>query len=262
MSNAIALLPSHQEFQTLKEICSLAIKSGYLPSQINTPEKAVIIALKGRELGVAPMVAFAHINVISGKPCMSSELMLSQIYRYFPKTKMTFLENTHEKCIIEIFRNNNKNTFSFTIQDAQQAGLLNKDPWKKYPQAMLQARCIAKMARALFPDALNGVSYTPEELGADVELDDNGGEAIKDVTPKNEVKQKNEVKPFVKNPHGDYIIKIGDKIKGKKLSELSNDHLNKIIEKIDIEIFENERVYTDEEREFVETAMKYLKFQN
>jgi hypothetical protein len=50
------------------------------------------------------------------------------------------------------------------MEDAKVAGLLSKDTWKKYPEAMLRARCVAIVARALFPDAIMGASYTPEEL--------------------------------------------------------------------------------------------------
>jgi hypothetical protein len=77
-------IPSVEEFRTMKELGAMAIKSGFLPTSINTPEKAVIIILKGRELGIPPMQAFSSIAVVNGKPTMSAELMLSLIYRCVP----------------------------------------------------------------------------------------------------------------------------------------------------------------------------------
>lgn len=190
MSNLIAqsnLLPAPAEFQTLKEIASMAVKSGFLPTSIKSSEQAIIIALKGRELGIPPMVAFAHISVINGKPCISAELMLSQIYQKVPSASINFIKNDNESCVIEAIRKNCKpSTWSFTIEDAKSAQLLGKQVWKQYPAAMLRARAISAMARAVFPDALNGVSYTPEEMGAEIEIDDNGTEVIKDVTPAGE----------------------------------------------------------------------------
>jgi hypothetical protein len=187
MSNLVVqsnLLPAPAEFQTLKEIASMAVKSGLLPSSIKSPEQAVIIALKGRELGIPPMVAFSQISVINGKPCISAELMLSQIHQKVPSASINFIKNDNESCVIEAIRKNCKpSTWSFTIEDAKSAQLLGKQVWKQYPAAMLRARAISAMARAVFPDALNGVSYTPEEMGAEVEIDDQGMETIKDITP-------------------------------------------------------------------------------
>lgn len=198
MSNVVAqsnLFPPPAEFTVLKEIASMAVKSGLLPSSIKTAEQACIIALKGRELGIPPMVAFAQISVINGKPCMSAELMLSQIYKTNPAAVINFLKNDNKECVIEASRKHSRtSTWSFTLEDAQNAGLLGKQVWKQYPAAMLRARAISAMARAVFPDALNGVSYTPEELGAEVEIDDDGTERIKDVTPK--AKETEETKPL------------------------------------------------------------------
>lgn len=189
-------LPQTQEYSLLKEIAVTGFKSGLLPTSIKTQEAAIVIALKGRELGIPPMQAFSHINVISGKPTMSSELMLAQIFKCVPKAVINYVQTDSQGCIIDAARPNCKlSRFSFTKDDAEKAQLLSKDTWKKYPDAMYRARAISAMARALFPDALMGVSYTAEELGAEVELDESGSEVIRDVTPKE--KPKNETAPIV-----------------------------------------------------------------
>jgi len=51
---------------------------------------------------------------------------------------------------------------SFTIADAKTASLLGNPTWKKYPAAMLRARCKADLARDVYPDAVAGV-YTDDE---------------------------------------------------------------------------------------------------
>lgn len=184
MNNALSILPSPQEFQMLKEMGSMAVKSGLLPVAVNTSEKAVIIILKGRELGLAPMLALSHISVINGKPCMSAELMLSMIYKNVPRAVINIVSTTDSECVIMAQRPGGAPTeFAFRKSDAEKAQLLGKGPWKSYPTAMYRARTISAMARALFPDAINGVSYTAEELGAEVEISDDGAEIVKDVTP-------------------------------------------------------------------------------
>lgn len=193
MSNLVttnAGLPSTQDFNTMKELGKMAVSSGLLPQGIRTPEQAVIIMLKGRELGIPPMQAFSSISVINGKPTMSAELMLSMIFRNVPGAVVNYLETTSQCCIIEAKRPGGKATqFKFATEDAQRADLLGKGPWRTYPGAMMRARCISAMARAMFPDALSGVVYTPEELGA--EVDDEGEvvsipvETIADAKPAN-----------------------------------------------------------------------------
>lgn len=201
MSNIvpISLLPEVSEFQMMKELAQMSVKSGLLPTSIKTPEAAMIIMLKGRELGIPAMQAFSHIHVINGKPAMSAELMLTQIYKHIPRVSINYIQSDDKACVIECQRpNSNKVQWSFTIEEAKRAELLSKGPWKQYPAAMLRARAISIMARAQFPDALNGVSYTPEELGAEIELDDQGNEVVKDVTPKPHAKEKQEdAKPIV-----------------------------------------------------------------
>lgn len=183
------MLPASQGWATLKQQASELIRSNFLPAGIKTPEQAVAIILKGRELGIPPMQALSHIHVINGKPTMSAELMLAQIMRLHPKTKISYPKRTSEVCEVKVQRDgSDASVFSFSMADAQAAGLLNNPTWKKYPRAMLHARCVSEMARSLFPDAISGVSYTPEEMGATVSED---GEVIEvQVTETNNVSEK------------------------------------------------------------------------
>lgn len=169
-----ASLPTEAEFENLTRQAKIFITSGFLPSSIKTPEQAITIAIKGRELGIPPMQAFAHINIISGKPAMSAELMLALCFRGCPTAIIEFIQNDNKGCVIDARRRgtDKPSRFSFNLDDALAAQLLGKDSWKKYPAAMLRARCISAMGRALFPDCLMGVSYTAEELG--VEVDEEG----------------------------------------------------------------------------------------
>ena len=172
---AEASLPSESEFENLTRQAKIFIASGFLPASINSPEQAITIAIKGRELGIPPMQAFAHINIIQGKPAMSAELMLALCFRGCPTAVIEFIQNDNKVCSVDARRrgSDKPSRFEFNLADAQAAQLLSKDSWKKYPAAMLRARCISAMGRALFPDCLMGVSYTAEELGAEVNVDGN-----------------------------------------------------------------------------------------
>ncbi len=178
MSN---LIPIGEEFVNLKTICQYAIQSGFLPQSIKTPQQAVIIALKGRELGIPPMQAFAQIAVINGKPAMGAELMLGMIYKSHPNAVINTTSNCVNRAAIRAARRPGLplQEFEFTHNDAERAGLTTKQTWKQYPKTMLYWRCVSMMARQLFPDAIMGISHTPEELGAETTED---GEIV-DITP-------------------------------------------------------------------------------
>jgi hypothetical protein len=75
-----------------------------------------------------------------------------------------------------VFRAADNSTFesTFTIQDAQQAGLASGN-YKTFPRNMLFARALTNGARWFCPEVFNGPIYTPDELGAQV---DNEGHVI------------------------------------------------------------------------------------
>ncbi len=259
-NNQLSLIPAPQEFQTMKELSAMAFKSGLLPSGIKSAEAAMIIMLKGRELGIPAMQAFSHIHIINGKPTMSAELMLTQIYKCLPKAIINFVISDDKICKIEAQRpNGNKTEWAFTIDEAKKAELLTKEPWRKYTSAMLRARAITIMARAIFPDCLNGVSYTAEELGADIDLDDQGNEVIKDVTPPKKVeadkipqetdieklktakqaKEQAEMKTKTETKPKDYVFQSG-KFIHKKFTDIEQDMLDAYMAKIAYSVINQE----------------------
>jgi hypothetical protein len=156
----------------IREQASILLKSTFLPSSVKTPEQAIAIMIKGVELNIPPMQSFQHIFVINGKTGISAELMLSLIFRAIPNLAFVYKRRDDTACIITVTRPGGRpEEFSFSIEDAKKAMLLNNPTWSKYPRAMLRSRCISEMARSLFPDLLMGATYTPEELGANVSED-------------------------------------------------------------------------------------------
>lgn len=161
------------QWQAMREQAKALVASGFLPKQVNTPEKAIAIMMAGRELGIGPMHALRAINIIDGKPCFSAELVAALVYKRVPGAVLRIVSSTDKACSIEAGRPGQELTlFEFTLADAERAGLLSKDNWKKYPRAMLRSRCITEAARATFPDATCG-AYDPDELGAVTDEDGN-----------------------------------------------------------------------------------------
>jgi hypothetical protein len=148
-------------------------KSGMLPRGLDTAAKVLVVLLKGRELGLPPLVATSQIAVIQGKPTAQSELLLALMLRAGIKHAWRTPEgNESQEAVLWLQRpDGTEHVERFTMDEAKVAGLLGKDAWRTYPTAMLRARCVSKAARAFCPDATMGISYTPEELGAEVTED-------------------------------------------------------------------------------------------
>lgn len=132
------------------------------------PEAMMSAMLAGRELGLPPMESLRAIDVIDGRPSLSGELMLRLIREEGHKVRIT--EMTAKKATVLGIRADDPDEqleVSFTIEDAERAGLAGKSNWKKYPQMMLTWRAITMLARFLFPDVIGAVkmTYTPDELG-------------------------------------------------------------------------------------------------
>lgn len=163
------IIPSKDDYQILQHICQQAIASTLFSGSNLTPAKALLITLKGRELNIPPIMALSEISVINGKTTMSAVLMLSLVRKTYPHLKIKF-EQTDLKCSVSVLEDKETGwqTFSFSMDDAKRAGLLDrKGPWHSYPRAMMRSRAVSEMCRSLFPDALMGATYTPEELGGE-----------------------------------------------------------------------------------------------
>jgi hypothetical protein len=161
--------PDKGEWEIMRQQADVIAKSGLAPRAVSTPEKVLVIAMKGRELRVPAMQALSHIHVIEGRPTMSAELMVALVLRAGHKLRV--IESSAKRCVVEGVRADDPRHASreeFTMEDARAAGVANKQVWKQYPKAMLRARATSALCRYMFPDTLMGASLTPEELGAEV----------------------------------------------------------------------------------------------
>ena len=140
-------------------------------SAYGTPQAVLSTLLLGRELGLPAMAALRSVHVIEGKHSLSADLMVALVLRSGMAEYFRLVETTDLICTYETRRKgtNDPQRLSYTIEHAEQAGLLyvrpGKQPgnWHKIPRQMLRARCKSELARLEYPDLLAGL-YTPEEL--------------------------------------------------------------------------------------------------
>ena len=175
IENQSGIIPAQSEWKLMRDMAASLVPTGFLPDSIKTPEQAVAIMLKGRELAVPPMYALSNIAIVKGKPTISAEMMLALIYRDHGKKAIRVKESTDDACTIEYRLEgwSDVSSYSFTMDQAKKAGLVKAGPWQQYPAAMLRARCISAVARMAFPECIAGM-YVPGELGDEVTVSEDG----------------------------------------------------------------------------------------
>lgn len=140
-------------------------KSQLVPKALqNRPNDLLVTLITGRELGLSPMQSVRGMHVIEGKAVMSADMMGALVMRSEACEFLRPAESTDKIATYETQRKGSPSPtkMSFTIEDANRAGLVGKDNWKRYPAAMLRARCLSAICRAVYPDLVGGV-YEPDE---------------------------------------------------------------------------------------------------
>lgn len=165
----------------LRRKARIAIKSGYLPSNIYTEDQVLTIVRAGEELGLPFMSSLRAIHLIEGKIALEATAMRALVFRKIPGARIDFIECSAERCLVEMQRPGGKtNVFAFTIEDARRAGLLGKKNWK-YPVSMLIARASTIGIRAIFPDAILGGFGIMSELDELEDDADRHSQAMSDI---------------------------------------------------------------------------------
>ena len=158
-------------------------QAGLLPKAYHGQPGNVLLAVEmGESLGIPTMTAISSIHIVDGKPTASAGLMSALVRRAGHRLRVT---GDDTRAVAEIVRADDPDfTFrsEWTMERAKAAGLTGKGVWKSYPAAMLKARAISEVARDACQEALSGVIYTPEELGATITVDADG-EMVLDATP-------------------------------------------------------------------------------
>lgn len=136
-----------------------------------TASKVLIGIMKGMEVGLPPVTALSNIYIVNNRPSLwgDAALALVQAHPAFDGC-MEKIEGKPEtddyKATCTIWRKvgdaTKETVRTFSWGDAKRAALVNKGPWRQYPQRMLQMRARAWCIRDSFADALSGLSIREE----------------------------------------------------------------------------------------------------
>ena len=185
MSSLVKVQEQDQSLATLPQddltIARNALASGLLPESIETPQQAVLIIAKGREIGIKPMASFKHMYVIKNQVGMDSAL-ITYLYTRRGHSLMP-VEQSETRCSIRFTnRNGASYTHTLTIDEVNKAGWnqytdkktgqrVVKDQWVKMPKTMLYYRTLTTGIRMVDPGCLLGAMSDDELMDVDIDND-------------------------------------------------------------------------------------------
>ena len=165
MSTELAIRHEPVQLTTLtNEQLQYIANTEFVPRDLRGNLPAILACVAtGRALGIADITALRSIHIIDGRPTYSAELMVMLARRYGHSIQGEVDEGKAE---VRGRRadNGDEMRVTWTLKMAERAGLLGKQNWRKYPEAMLWARAVSQLCRELFPDCFAGATYVPEEL--------------------------------------------------------------------------------------------------
>jgi hypothetical protein len=147
--------------QVAEGICS----TSFAPAAYRgKPAEATAAILAGAELGFDPMASLRAFDNIQGVPAPKALTLRAVVQGAGHEVKI--VESTPERAQVA-GRRRGDSEWQMSVWDlgrARAMGLLEKDQWKKQPQAMLVARATAEVCRWIASDAIMGMPYAAEEI--------------------------------------------------------------------------------------------------
>lgn len=223
MSKELAPIITQQELLSVQNAAKMFLDSG-LFSDTKTTAQGVVKILAGREQGMGPFESMRDINIIQGKTCLAAAQIGARIKQSGGNWEVVQFDE--EACILRFSEGGKvcKPDISFSMADAVKLGLAGKDNYKKQARTMLFWRALTMGARMIFPHVFGGAIYTPDEMGAAIDVTP---EPVEGPKPKKEKVTRptksskvefSEAQPVEKDsfaPSGDFVPLDRDNIPGE-----------------------------------------------
>jgi hypothetical protein len=173
--NKVNALTNFKNTEDALEFSKHLILSGVLPKSYNKPETVLVAMQMGKEIGLNAVSSIFGIDIIQGRPALSSRLMLALVWgsgcalktvKDCEPVKNEKDEIVDYETIIRFYRPFNniviEEDVKFTYKEAGSLDLLGRDQWKKQYPVMMYWRAVAKGCRRVIPDKLAGIYHAHE----------------------------------------------------------------------------------------------------
>lgn len=145
----------------LMKTSELLFESGLFPGAKSAAGIFAIVQYSC-ELGLSPVMGLQSISIVRGKLCMGAGAMLGLAKRN--GVAMKVIEENDTKCVLDFSKGDEKYTSSFTIEEAEKAGLVKGGgAWDTYRKDMLYCRAVTRGIRRIDPGTVLGL-YDPDEI--------------------------------------------------------------------------------------------------
>lgn len=151
------------EWQIIQAQAQALAQSDVVPNAYKRrPHNIVAAALAGRSFGWDVATSLRQFTVIEGTAAMRPEAQLGLVRAAGHSVKG---ETSAVEAVVTGTRadTGDSMTITFTMKDAERAGLAGKANWKNYPHSMLWWRAVGMLCRFHFSDVTLGV-YSSAEL--------------------------------------------------------------------------------------------------
>jgi hypothetical protein len=147
-------------------------QAGVLPEHLRRqPANIMAIGFAARALDIPTWTALQQVVPIDGKVTIQADLMRALVLR--ANHKFRVISASPSEATVVVVRHDDpdfEHRVTVRIEEIPDE-LTRKKNWQNYRADMLVARATSKVCRRACSDVLNGMIYTPDELGADVDDD-------------------------------------------------------------------------------------------
>lgn len=134
-----------------------------------TLANVTLVLAYGREIGLGPIASLSGVAAVNGRPFAESQTLAAAVRA---SGRCLFLRRkaaSRESVTWETHRRGDPSPEerTFTMKDAQAAGLAGRDTYKAHPERMLSARALGWLLRDVYPDVTKGMGTEAEREDAE-----------------------------------------------------------------------------------------------
>lgn len=148
--------------QDIGELAKQLAGTPFVGSFRGKPADVFGAILYGHELRLPPLQSLQALDTIDGKPTLKSEALRALFFREGHRLEVVHWDA--KACTVRAERRDGLSSVevTYSMADAQAAGLTNKKNWRTSPKQMLHARATAMAIRAVAPDIALGIDMTDD----------------------------------------------------------------------------------------------------